>query len=164
MKKSLLATTMCAALLSAGLASCNQTPADFHIGISQFVAVDALNDATRGFMDSVRSGMAKAGKTVDFDVQLASGDISTCSTIASSFVSKKKDLILANATPCLQAAANATADIPILGTSITEFGVALGIEDVSHGTGINVSGTSDLAPLTEQAKMTAEVFKDFYKK
>ena len=158
MKKSLLVTTMLTALAIGGLTGCGGSSADFSIGISQFVAVDALNDATRGFMDRVKEGMAKAGKSVEFDVQLASGDISTCSTIAASFVSKKKSLILANATPCLQAAANATASIPILGTSITEFGVALGLPDVSNGTGINVSGTSDLAPLEEQAKMLVDNF------
>ena len=160
MKRSLLATSLFALMAVSGLTGCNNKKADFSIGISQFVPVDALNNATQGFVDKVKEGMEAAGKTVDFDIQLASGDIATCSTIASTFASKKKDLIMANATPCLQAAASATATIPVLGTSITEYGVALNISDVSQGTGINVSGTSDLAPLETQAQMVVSNFPE----
>ncbi len=160
MKRSLLTTSLFALMAISGLTGCNNKKADFSIGISQFVPVEALNNATQGFVDKVKEGMEAAGKTVDFDIQLASGDIATCSTIASTFASKKKDLIMANATPCLQAAASATATIPVLGTSITEYGVALNISDVSQGTGINVSGTSDLAPLETQAQMIVSNFPE----
>ena len=67
---------------------------------------------------------------------------------------------MANATPALQAAVASTTEIPILATSITEYGTALDIEDFSGKTGINVSGTSDLAPLDEQAKMVKELCPD----
>lgn len=129
----------------------------FTVGICQLVQHDALDAATQGFMDTLTE---KFGDKVVFDVQNAAGDTAACSTIVNSFVSKKVDLILANATPALSAAYNATADIPILGTSITEYGVALGIDGFTGTVGGNVSGTSDLAPLTEQADMIIELFPE----
>jgi putative ABC transport system substrate-binding protein len=97
---------------------------------------------------------------VTFDEQNAQGDSNTCSTIINGFVSSNVDLILANATPALQAAAAGTNEIPILGTSVTEYGVALEIDDFNGVVGGNISGTSDLAPLDEQAAMLAELFPD----
>ena len=95
-----------------------------------------------------------------FDEQNAAGDIASCATIVNGFVSSGVDLIMANATPALQAAVAATSDIPVLGTSVTEYGVALGIENFSGTVGTNVSGTSDLAPLDQQAAMIQELFPD----
>ncbi|MBP8641287.1 MAG: ABC transporter substrate-binding protein, partial [Oscillospiraceae bacterium] len=92
--------------------------------------------------------------------QNAAGDIPTCATIANQFVSSGVDLIMANATPALQAAQTATNSIPVLGTSVTDYGTALGIDNWSGTTGTNVSGTSDLAPLDEQATMLNELFPD----
>ena len=130
----------------------------FNIGVCQLVQHEALDAATQGFIDTLTEKLG--ADKVNFDVQVAAGDSATCSTIVNSFVSKKYDLILANATAALQAAYNATSDIPVLGTSITEYGVALGIDDFSGTVGGNVSGTSDLAPLTEQADMILELFPD----
>ena len=129
----------------------------YTIGICQLVQHDALDAATQGFMDAVTEAM---GDRVTFDVQNASGDSNTCATIVNSFVSQGVDLIMANATAAVQAAATATYDIPILGTSVTEYGVALDIPDFDGVTGYNVSGTSDLAPLDEQAAMLMELFPD----
>ncbi len=95
-----------------------------------------------------------------FDEQNAQGDSNTCSTIVNSFVSNGTDLILANATASLQAAAAGTSEIPVLGTSITEYGVALELKDFNGTVGGNISGTSDLAPLNEQAAMVKELFPD----
>lgn len=128
----------------------------FNIGISQLVNHPALDAATEGFMKAVKEGLGE--EHVKFDLQNAAGDSATCVTIANSFVSKKVDLIMANATPALQAAANSTLTIPVLGTSITEYGVALSIDNFDGVVGGNVSGTSDLAPLGEQAAMVKEVF------
>ena len=75
------------------------------------------------------------GQTVTFDEQIAQGDSNTCSTIINSFVSNDVDLILANATAALQAAQAGTSDIPVLGTSVTEYGVALGIDDFTGTVG-----------------------------
>jgi len=137
----------------------NKLP-EFVIGISQLVSHPALDAATQGFKDALVEAF---GERVSFDEQNAAGDVGLCTTIAANFVAKDVDLIMANATPALQAAANATLDIPILGTSVTEYGVALGIDDFTGVTGRNVSGTSDLAPLTAQAEMLADVFADFMK-
>ena len=95
-----------------------------------------------------------------FDEQNAQGDSNTCSTIINSFVAEDVDLIMANATAALQAAQAGTDTIPILGTSVTEYGVALGIDDFNGTVGGNISGTADLAPLNEQAAMLQELFPD----
>lgn len=130
----------------------------FTVGICQLAQHEALDAATQGFKDALVDKLG-ADKVV-FDEQNAQGDQIMCSTIVNSFVSKNVDLILANATPALQAAYNATDSIPILGTSVTEYGVALDISDFGGTVGGNVSGTSDLAPLTEQADMILDLFPD----
>ncbi len=129
----------------------------YTIGVCQLVQHPALDAATKGFEDALK---AEFGDNVKFDEQNAAGDSATCSTIVNGFVSENVDLILANATPALQAAASATSDIPILGTSITEYGVALDIEGFNGTVGNNISGTSDLAPLDQQAAMFAELVPD----
>ena len=126
------------------------------VGICQLVQHAALDQATQGFKDALSAKMPD----VEFDEQNASGDAVNCATITNTFASNGVDLIMANATPALQAAVAATGDIPILATSITEYGVALDIDNFSGVTGMNVSGTSDLAPLNEQAAMVKELFPD----
>ena len=129
----------------------------YTVGICQLVQHDALDAATKGFMDTLKEEL---GDGVVFDEQNAQGDSNTCSTIINNFVSGDVDLILANATPALQAAQAGTNEIPILGTSVTEYGVALGIDYFNGTVGGNISGTSDLAPLDEQAAMLHELFPD----
>ena len=130
----------------------------YEIGIIQLVQHPALDAATQGFKDALTE---KLGDKVKFDEQNASGDVPACATIATTLVSNGVDLIMANATPALQAAAAATSEIPILATSITHYGTALDMNEVWKGyTGINVSGTSDLAPLDQQAAMIKELFPD----
>jgi putative ABC transport system substrate-binding protein len=129
----------------------------YKIGICQLVQHVALDAATEGFQAALTE---KLGDNVEFDLQNGQGDTATCSTIVNAFVSNDVDLIMANATPALQAASSATIDIPILGTSITEYGTALDIADFDGVTGRNISGTSDLAPLDGQAAMVAEWFPD----
>lgn len=129
----------------------------YKVGICQLVQHDALDAATQGFKDAVQEAL---GDAVTFDEQNAQGDSNTCSTIINSFVSNDVDLIMANATAALQAAQAGTKDIPVLGTSVTEYGVALGIDDFNGTVGSNISGTADLAPLDEQAAMLKELFPD----
>lgn len=157
--KKILAIVLAAALVLS-MAACGTKKDDgkYNIGVIQLVTHPALDAATEGFMDAVKEGLGEANVT--FDVQNAAGDSNTCSTIVNSFVSNQVDLIMANATPALQAAAAATAEIPILGTSVTEYGVAMGIENFAGTVGGNVSGTSDLAPLDKQAEMVKEWFPD----
>ena len=131
--------------------------ASYKVGICQLVQHVALDAATEGFKDALTEAL---GDQVTFDEQNAQGDSNTCSTIINSFVSEGTDLILANATAALQAAQAGTSDIPVLGTSVTEYGVALGIDDFNGTVGNNISGTSDLAPLDEQAAMLQELFPD----
>ena len=125
----------------------------FTVGICQLVQHAALDATTQGFEDALT---ASFGENVTFDFQNAQGDSATCATIANGFVSSGVALIMANATPALQAAQAATNTIPILGTSVTEYGVALGLDNFSGTVGGNVSGTSDLAPLDQQADMIVE--------
>ncbi len=129
----------------------------YRVGVCQLVQHVALDAATQGFQDALK---AKLGDAVTFDVQNASGDSNTCSTIVNNFISGGVDLIMANATPALQAAVAATGDIPILGTSVTDYATALDIDNWSGATGMNVSGTSDLAPLEQQAETLRELFPE----
>ena len=160
MKKKLpfmLATTAMLILTGCGSSGgSSQSKTDWTVGICQLVTHDALDAATKGFKDELSRQLG--ADHVKFDEQNAAGQSDVCTTIANSFVSKKVDLIMANATPALQAAANSTLTIPILGTSVTDFGVALGIDNFDGVVGGNVSGTSDCAPLDEQAKMITDVF------
>ena len=143
------------------LTACGGSAADdgkYTIGICQLVTHDALDAATNGFMEAVKAELGE--ENVEFDLQNAAGDANTCASIANAFVAAEVDLIMANATPAVQNAAAATADIPILGTSVTEYGVALDIKDFTGVVGGNVSGTSDLAPLDQQAQMVKDWFPD----
>ena len=133
----------------------------YHIGICQLVQHAALDKATQGFKDALTELLGE--EAVVFDEQNAQGDSQMCSTIANQFVASQYDLIMANATPALQAAASATSDIPILGTSVTDYGTALGMSDFSGTTGINISGTSDLAPIDQQEDMILELVPDVKK-
>ncbi len=161
--KKLLAIIMTLALICGCFAGCgaNNTDADasadgkFTIGICQLVTHDALDAATKGFKDAIVAELGE--ENVEFIEVNAANNPDTCTTAVNDFVSKKVDLIMANATPALQAAYNATETIPILGTSVTEYGVALKIDNFSGTVGSNVSGTSDLAPLTEQAQMIIDL-------
>ena len=132
----------------------------YNVGVCQLVEHPALDAATQGFQDAIKEAL---GDAVTFDVQNAQGDSNTCSTIVNSFVSNSVNLIMANATPALQAAAAGTNEIPILGTSVTEYGVALDIDNFTGLVGNNISGTSDLAPLDGQAKIFTELLPDVKK-
>ena len=157
MKKILsLTLILCLVLGVCGLASAEEQT--YNVGILQLVQHPALDAATQGFKDALTE---KLGDRVTFDEGNASGDSNNCSQIAGQLVSKNVDLIMANATPALLACATATADIPVLGTSITNYESAMEIELTAEGaTGLNVSGTSDLAPLDGQAAMIQELFPE----
>ena len=131
--------------------------AKYTVGVCQLVQHDALDAATQGFIDALNEALPGQ---VEIVTKNASGDSANCSTIVNGFVSDNVDLIMANATPALTAAAAATKDIPILGTSITAYGVALDIDDFNGTVGGNISGTSDLADLEAQADMITEWFPE----
>ena len=158
MKKIVSLIIVLAMVLS--FAACGSEPATdakYTVGICQLVQHEALDAATQGFKDALSE---KLGDSVVFVEHNASGDQATCITICNQLVSEGVDLIMGNATPALQAAAAATSDIPIIGTSITDYATALEISDWTGATGKNITGTADLAPLDEQAAMVSELFPD----
>ena len=161
--KKLIALVL-AAMMLLGLTACGeagqageQSKDKFVVGVCQLVPHEALDAATKGFVDALKEEL---GDQVEIIEKVGGGDMATCTPIINDFVAKDVDLIMANATPALQAAAAATEDIPILGTSVTEYGVALELEGFNGTVGGNISGTSDLAPLDQQAAMVTEWFPE----
>ncbi len=130
----------------------------YSIGICQQLEHPALDAASEGFQDALKELLGE--ENVSFDLQNGQGEQANCATICNGFVSNNVDLILANATTALQCASAATSSIPILGTSITDYAVALEIDEWTGATGMNISGTSDLAPIEEQEKMLKELLPD----
>ncbi|MDD5864370.1 MAG: ABC transporter substrate-binding protein [Firmicutes bacterium] len=154
------ATTAPAGTSAAETAAAETTAAaakQYVVGICQLVQHDALDAATQGFKDALTEAL---GDQVTFEEKNASGEPANCTTIVNAFVSSGVDLIMANATPALQAAASATGEIPILGTSVTDYATALELDNWTGTVGGNISGTSDLAPLSEQAAMIQELFPE----
>ena len=144
--------------LCLSFAACGKKDDTYTVGICQLLPHAALNAATEGFKDALTEAF---GDKVEIKEGNAGGDPANCTTIIDGFVVDKVDLILANATPALTAAASATDTIPILGTSITNYGVALNLDSKEDKVlGGNISGTSDLAPLDQQANMIKELFPD----
>ena len=159
MKKMIAMICVLAMVLS--LAACGGASADdgkYTIGICQIQTHDALDAATQGFKDALIAQLGEENLT--FKEQDAGGEFANCGTIMDGFVAENVDLILANATPPLQAAQSATADIPILGTSVTDYAAALNIAEYHGMVDGNVSGTTDLAPLDRQASVIEELFPD----
>ena len=155
--KKLIAIALVAVMLLS-LAACGADDGKYTIGICQIQKHAALDAATQGFKDAIVEALG--AENVVFKEQDAGGEYTNCGTIMDGFVAENVDLILANATPPLQAAASATSDIPVLGTSVTDYASALNIENWTGTVGTNISGTSDLAPLDQQAAMIQELFPD----
>lgn len=149
---------MAAVLVGSVFAGCSAQSSKYKIGIVQSQQHAALDEATQGFQDAVKKALGE--ENVEITLQNASGDSTTCATIANQFVADGVDLIMANATSALQASMAATADIPIVATSVTDYATALEMSDWTGTTGINVTGTSDLAPLDQQAAMIKELCPD----
>ena len=156
--KKILAIALAAVMLLS-LAACSGTDdGKYTIGICQIQKHAALDAATQGFKDALTEAIG--AENLVFQDKDAGGEYANCGTIMDGFVAENVDLILANATPPLQAAASATGDIPVLGTSVTDYATALNIANWTGTVGGNISGTSDLAPLDQQAAMIQELFPD----
>ena len=149
-----------AVLMLLALTACGGTADDgkYVVGICQYMPHDSLDQATQGFKDAVVEALGK--DKVMFKEQDAAGELSTCSIIVDGFLAENVDLILANATPALFAAVSATDEVPVLGTSVTDYAAALGMTEWNGIVGKNVSGTSDLGPLDEQAAIIQDLFPD----
>ena len=146
--KKIVSIVLAMAMLAAVLAGCGAADdGKYTIGVCQLMVHDSLDQATQGFVDAVKAQMEAAGKEVEIDVQVA-GEAGLCTTVVNTFTAKKVDLIMANATPALLAAANATTTIPVLGTSVTDYN-----DTFKTGIPENVTGTSDAVPFDEQAQM-----------
>ena len=146
----ILALVMCASACFT-LSACSNK-ADFTVGICQLMEHESLDKATQGFIEALTEELAKENKTVEFVTQVAGG-ADLCTTVVNTLTAKKVDLIMANATPALLAAANGTAsnNIPVLGTSVTDYA-----DTFANNIPANVSGTSDAVPFNEQANMMIE--------
>ena len=148
----ILAIALCIGTCLA-MTACGDQKADFTVGVCQLMEHESLDKATEGFKAALTAALQEKGKTVTFDVQVAGGS-DLCTTVINAFTAKNVDLIMANATPALSAAANATQTIPVLGTSVTDY------EDTFSGNiPANVSGTSDAVPFNEQAQMMIDTLK-----
>ncbi len=163
MKMKKIIAVIMSLMLVLSLGACGTPAADdgaYTVGICQLVQHDALDAATLGFKEALTEKLAADGKTVEFIEQNASGDAATCVTICNQLVAEGVDLMMGNATAALQAAAAASAEIPVVGTSITDYATALEIADWTGKTGSNITGTADLAPLDQQAAMIQELFPE----
>lgn len=163
MKKLLKVLLVVLMVLSVTACSNNQESSDetltdpiFKVGVVQLVEHAALDAATKGFKDQLEKDFSN----IVVDVKNAQGESANCLQLANRFVSGGYDLIMANATPALQSVLTATGDIPILGTSVTDYGAALGIENFNGLVGENISGTSDYLPLDKQAQIIIDLFPD----
>ena len=147
--KKLISLAAALMMLVSMLAGCSAatTEKEFTVGVCQLMVHDSLDQATQGFIDALTADVEAAGAKVTIDPQVA-GETGLCATVINTFTAKKVDLIMANATPALLAAANATTTIPVLGTSVTDYN-----DTFSGSIPANVSGTSDAVPFDEQAQM-----------
>ncbi len=160
--KKILAVILAISMIAVCFTACDDKTGGaskkYKIGICQLVQHPALDTATEGFKQGVIDKLG--AENVKFDEQNAANDSPTCATICNQFVASNVDLIMANATPALQAAAAATTTTPIVATSVTDYATALDIKDWDGSTGMNITGTADLAPLDKQAQMIKDLVPD----
>lgn len=161
MKKKVLSILLVAVMAISMFTGCGSVNKVYNIGICQLVEHVALDAATQGFQDALTEKLGE--NRVNFHFHSAYNDQTVAEIICNNFVSEGDDLILANATAPLQAAAAATTSIPILGTSITDYATALEMSGWSGSTGRNISGTSDLAPIDQQEDLLRELFPNVQK-
>ena len=164
--KKIIAMTIAVMMLLSLLTGCGNTTeasADdaakvYKVGIVQLMQHVALDQATQGFQDALTE---KLGDQVSFDVQLASGETTNCTTIVTKFVNDDVDLIMGNATPAVIAAKEATATIPIIGTSVTDYVAAeAAIVASTEAPGANVTGYSDMSDIAAHVELTQKLCPD----
>ena len=157
-----------ASLIATGCSSKNETVKAsseetekkvYKIGISQLIDHESLDAARKGFVDGLNELGYKDGDNLVIDYQNAQGAQANSQTIASQFVSDKKDLVLAISTPSAQSIANATKDIPILVTAVTNPQEAKLVKS-NDNPETNVSGTSDMAPVDKQIELIKEIMPE----
>ena len=129
----------------------------YKIGIVQLVEHNALDAANRGFVDGLKARGYEEGKNLTIDRQNAQADQSNLQNIVQRFISDKVDLICAIATPAVQSAANATKEIPIVGTAVTDY-VSAKVVKTNEKPGGNVTGTSDISPIADQIDLLMKLY------
>lgn len=138
-----------------GSAAATTSDKTYKIGVLQYVQHDALDASNEGFF----AALDDLGVKYDADQQNAAGEASSCQTIAETLVNNGNNLIFAIATPAAQSVAGTTADIPILLTAVTDPAES-GLVESNDAPGGNVTGTSDLTPVTEQIDLLKELIPD----
>lgn len=161
--KKIFSIVLIISLISLSLIGCSQETSKqsepLKIGITQIVEHPALDSARQGFIDALADNGYVDGENIELDFQNAQGEISNAQTIANNFISDEKDLILAIATPVAQATYNATKEIPILITAVTD-PVEAGIAKSWEKSGTNVTGTSDATPMKKQFELLKTLIPD----
>lgn len=136
--------------------------ASIEIGITQIVEHPALDLAREGFIEAMAEAGYTEGENVKYILENAQGDMPTAQVIAQSFVDEDVDMIYAIATPTAQAALNATKDIPIMISAVTD-PVSAGLVESNEKPNTNVSGTSDEAPIDLQLDLFDELGIEMHK-
>ena len=157
--RKIIAGILITAMSTMVLAGCGKKDEVFKIGVNQYVTHAALDASYQGFVDALAEAGYIDGENIKIDLQNAQGDQATASTIATKLVNDNNDLILAIATPSAQAVANATKDIPILITAVTD-PAGSGLVATNEAPGGNVSGTSDLTPIKSQIELLTKLVPD----
>lgn len=160
--KGIMACFLAAALLGGCAASKTgdkNSEKVFKIGITQIVEHSALDSARQGFITALKENGFEEGKNLKIDFQNAQGDMPTTQTIAQKFVNDKVDMIFAISTPSAQAAYNATKEIPIVITAVTD-PVSAGLAKSMDSSGNNVTGTSDATPMEQQFNLFLKLYKN----
>ncbi len=155
MKKKLVALLLVAMMAMTLFTACGAKDDTYHIGVLQLTQHAALDASNEGFIAALND----SGIKYDVDQQNASGDQTTCVTVAEKFVNDKKDLIYTIATPAAQAVAGATSDIPIVGSAITDY-AASGLVNSNDAPGGNVTGASDMNPIDAQLDLLIQLVPD----
>ncbi|MFC4905308.1 ABC transporter substrate-binding protein [Kocuria oceani] len=129
------------------------------VGISQFVEHPSLDAAREGFVAALEEGGYTEGENLTLDLQNASGDQGTSTSIASNLAGSDADLVLAIATPSAQGVAQAVTDRPVLFTAVTD-PVEAGLVESLENPGGNVTGTTDMNPVAEQIALIKQLDPD----
>lgn len=164
-----ISAILCAVMLGVSMIGCGSTQSTAgqstdssqmkKIGVVQLVQHDALDSANKGFVYGLKEKGYEDGKNIEIEQQNAQGEQTNAQTICSQFVDAKKDMIFAIATPAAQAAYNATKDIPIVFTAVTD-PVSAQIAKEWKSSGTNVTGTSDKVPVDDQIKLLKQLLPD----
>ena len=151
------AASSCFESSSGSAAASSGSDGVYNIGICQQMQHVSLDEATQGFEDALTELLGE--ENVKLDYQNAGGEQANCTSIVSKFVTDNVDLIMANATTAVQCAKEATTEIPVVGTSVTDY-VSTGIVDSAENPGSNVTGYSDLSDANNHVELIQQLLPE----